>query len=245
MCEKNIRIVVSYNGSRYCGWQKQKDSLGIQGEIEFACKKIFKEDVDVIGSGRTDAGVHALGQVANFKVGTTIPASKISEILNNNLPKDISVLLSEEVGPDFHSRYSAHRKIYRYQIYPSRIRSPFLRDVSYQVKYDLDIEKMREEAKALVGEHDFCGFMSSGSSVKTTVREIYNIDVFKEGELVVIEVEGNGFLYNMVRIIAGTLVDIGRGRITMSMKDIVESKNRKNAGHTAPPQGLFLKKVIY
>lgn len=243
--EKNIKITVSYNGYRYCGWQKQKDSLGIQGELEFACKQIFKKDIDITGSGRTDAGVHALGQVANFKVDTTIPVDKIPEVINNNIPKDIAVLSAQEVDENFHSRYSAHRKIYRYQIHPSRIRSPFYKDISYQVKYDLDIEKMKKEAKYLIGEYDFCGFMSSGSSVKSTVREIYNIDVFKEGDLIIIEVEGNGFLYNMVRIIAGTLVDIGRGRITMPMKEIILSGIRKNAGHTAPPQGLFLKKVIY
>ena len=243
--KKNIKIEVSYNGLRYCGWQKQKNDLGIQGEVEFACKQVFNQDVEVIGSGRTDAGVHAIAQVANFRVETTIPTEKIPEILNNKLPKDISVINAIEVEEEFHSRYSAHRKIYRYQIYPSRLRSPFLKDISYQAKYDLDVEKMKKESKALIGEHDFCGFMSSGSSVKSTIREIYSIDVFNENEMIIIEVEGNGFLYNMVRIIAGTLVDIGRGRINMSMSEIIKSKNRKNAGHTAPPQGLFLKKVIY
>lgn len=246
MSFKNIKLTISYNGKNYCGWQKQPDSLGIQGELELACRKIFNvKDVDIIGSGRTDAGVHALGQVANFRVETTIPVEKIPEILNNNIPKDISILKAEEVDESFHSRFTAKRKRYRYQIYQSRIRSPFLKDISYQVKYELDLDKMKSEIKSLEGTHDFCGFMSSGSSVKSTVRTIYNAEIFQEGELIVIEVEGNGFLYNMVRIIAGTMVDIGRGRIKESLDEIISSKDRGRAGHTAPPQGLFLKRVFY
>lgn len=246
MEKKNIKIVVSYNGKNYCGWQKQKDSLGIQGELEYACKKVFNQkEIEIIGSGRTDSGVHALGQVANFLVDTTIPVEKIPEILNNNLPKDIAVLNAEEVDIDFHSRYSAHRKTYGYYIYPSRIRNPFYKDLSYQVKYELDVEKMKREIKYLEGKHDFCGFMSSGSSVKTTVREIYRADLFEEKGRIVVELEGNGFLYNMVRIVVGTIVDIGRGRITESLEDIIKSKDRNRAGHTAPAQGLFLKNVKY
>lgn len=246
MSEKNIKITVAYNGKNFNGWQKQKDSLGIQGELEFACKSVFSlKEIEVIGSGRTDAGVHALGQVANFKVDTTIPTEKFPEILNNRLPKDISVLSAEEVAGDFHSRHTAKRKTYRYQIYRSKIRSPFLKDISYQVKYDLDVEKMKREVKFLIGKHDFCGFMSSGSSIKNTVREIFDASVFEQDELLIIEVCGSGFLYNMVRIIAGTMVDIGRGKIDESMKQIIESKDRGRAGHTAPPQGLFLKYVEY
>ncbi len=246
MSKKNIKIIVSYNGKNYCGWQKQKESLGIQGELEYACKKAFNQkEVELIGSGRTDAGVHALGQVANFLVDTKIPVEKFPEILNNILPKDISVLAAEEVDIDFHSRYSAHRKTYRYYIYPSKIRSPFYKDISYQVKYKLDIDKMKNEIKYLEGRHDFCGFMSSGSSVKTTVREIYRAELYEEGDRIVVELEGNGFLYNMVRIIVGTIVDIGRGRIKESLKVIIQSKDRNRAGHTAPAQGLFLKNVEY
>lgn len=247
--EKNIKILISYNGKNYAGWQKQNNQRTIQGELEYAINEIFAansmEPIEIIGSGRTDAGVHAYGQVANFKIRTTIPIEKIPEILNSKLPKDISIILAEEVEMDFHSRYSAHKKTYKYYIYPSRIRSPFYMDRSYQVKYKLDIEKMQEQIKYLLGRHDFCGFMSSGSSVKTTVREIYRAEFYQEGELFVIELEGNGFLYNMVRIIAGTLVDIGRGKIKESLKDIIESKDRNKAGHTAPSQGLFLCKVDY
>lgn len=246
MSLKNIKITVSYNGEKYSGWQKQPNSPGIEGEIEFACKKIFNlKEIKVIGSGRTDAGVHAIEQVANFKVDTTIPVDKIAEILNNNLPKDISVTSSVEVDESFHSRHGAKRKIYRYQIYNSKVRNPFLRNISYQVKYDLDIEKMKKEVNYLIGKHDFAGFMSSGSSVKDTIRTIYDVDIHVEGDLIIFEIEGNGFLYNMVRIIAGTMVDIGRGKINDSLKNIIASRDRSKAGHTAPPQGLFLKKVYY
>lgn len=242
---KNIKITIQYNGANYCGWQKQPDSLGIQGTIEKAIYDITKESVKIIGSGRTDSGVHALGQVANFNIESSIPTEKIPNALNAKLPKDISIIGCEQVDDEFHSRYSAKGKRYRYLIYNSPYRSPIYKDTSYHVKYDLDFEKMCKEAKSLVGEHDFKGFMSSGSSVKDTVRTIYDVKLTKEEDLIVVEVEGNGFLYNMVRIIVGTLVDIGRGRINDSLVDIIDSKSRSKTGHTAPAHGLFLKKVYY
>lgn len=242
---RNIKITIQYNGANYCGWQKQPNSLGIQGTIEKAIYEITKEEVKITGSGRTDAGVHAFGQVANFKLMSSIPTSKIPNALNAKLPKDIAVIACEEVPEEFHSRYSAKGKRYRYLIYNSAYRSPIYKDISYQVKYDLDFEKMCTEAKSLIGTHDFKGFMSSGSSVSDTVRTIYDIALTKEDDLIVMEVEGNGFLYNMVRIIAGTLVDIGRNRITESLEDVINSKSRSRCGHTAPAHGLFLKKVDY
>ena len=242
---RNIKITIQYNGKNYCGWQKQNNSPGIQGTIEKAIFDITREEVKITGSGRTDAGVHALGQVANFKTNSQIPVDRIPNALNAKLPKDISIVKAEEVDEDFHSRYSAKKKTYRYQIYNSLYRSPIYADISYPVKYDLDIDKMKKEAKSLIGTYDFKGFMSSGSSVTDTVRTIYNIEVSKSEDLIIIEIEGNGFLYNMVRIIAGTLVDIGRGRITENMSTIIESKSRSMAGHTAPAHGLFLKKVDY
>ena len=226
---RNLKITIQYNGSNYCGWQKQPDSLGIQGTIEKAIHDITREEVKLTGSGRTDAGVHALGQVANFKLENAIPVDKIPNALNSKLPKDISIIDCTEVDDEFHSRYNAKGKTYRYLIHNSVYRSPIYKDISYHVKYDLDFDKMVKESKYLIGTHDFKGFMSSGSSVKDTV----------------LEVEGNGFLYNMVRIIVGTLVDIGRGRINKSLKEIVESKSRSECGHTAPAHGLFLKKVDY
>ncbi|WP_101773782.1 tRNA pseudouridine(38-40) synthase TruA [Peptostreptococcus faecalis] len=246
MSERNIKLTIAYDGSRYKGWQRQPNSLEIQGEIEYACEQVFKKKrVEIIGSGRTDKGVHAIGQVANLKVETTIPIDKIPEALNNTLPDDIAILEAEEVDENFHARHSAIKKTYRYQVYPSRIKSPFFKNTSYRVKYRLDMEKMKKEIKSFEGEHDFAGFRNSGSSIINTVRTIYKIDIFEEGELIIIEVEGSGFLYNMVRIIVGTIIDIGSGRITEPLSDIIESKDRLRAGHTAPPQGLFLKEVKY
>ncbi|CEQ27024.1 tRNA pseudouridine(38-40) synthase TruA [Paraclostridium sordellii] len=242
---RNIKLTIQYNGKNYCGWQKQNDSLGVQGTIEQAIKEITSEDVKITGSGRTDAGVHALGQVANFNTESSIPIEKIPSALNSKLPKDISIINAEEMPLDFHSRYCAKGKTYRYMIYNNSYRTPIYNNISYFVKYDLDLEKMQKEAKSLIGTYDFKGFMSSGSSVKDTVRTIYDIQIIKQEDLIVIEVQGNGFLYNMVRIIVGTLVDIGRGRINSDMSSIIESKSRSMSGHTAPAQGLFLKKVDY
>ncbi|WP_419749837.1 tRNA pseudouridine(38-40) synthase TruA [Terrisporobacter petrolearius] len=242
---RNLKLTIQYDGTKYCGWQKQPNSSGIQGTIEYAIYEITKEKVNIIGSGRTDAGVHALGQVANFKINSNIPAARIPDALNAKLPKDISIIDCQEVSDDFHSRYSATGKIYRYLIYNKPYRSPLYKDISYHVRYDLDIQKMRVEAQSLLGTHEFKGFMSSGSSVKDTVRTIHNISIEESGDLIVLEVEGNGFLYNMVRILVGTLVDIGRGRIDKPLEEIIASQDRGEAGHTAPAHGLFLKKVHY
>lgn len=242
---RNLKLTIQYDGTKYCGWQKQPNSSGIQGTIEYAIYEITREKVNIIGSGRTDAGVHALGQVANFKTNSNIPAARIPDALNAKLPKDISIIDCQEVSDDFHSRYSATGKIYRYLIYNKPYRSPLYKDISYHVRYDLDIEEMRVEAKSLLGTHEFKGFMSSGSSVKDTVRTIHNISIEESGDLIALEVEGNGFLYNMVRIIVGTLVDIGRGRIDKPLEEIIASQDRGEAGHTAPAHGLFLKKVHY
>lgn len=242
---RNIMITIQYDGSNYCGWQKQNNGLGIQDIIQKSIYKITKENVDLTSSGRTDAGVHALGQVANFKTNSKIPIQKVPSAINSSLPEDICIIDAKEVSEGFHSRYSANKKRYKYVIYNNKYKNPIYRRYSYHVKYDLDFEKMKDESKYLIGEHDFVGFMSSGSSVKSTIRTIYDVELKKEGEIITIEVEGNGFLYNMVRIIAGTLVDIGRGNITESLKNIIESRERNRAGHTAPPTGLFLKKVYY
>ena len=242
---RNLKITLQYNGENYCGWQRQPNSPGIQGTVENAIYEITKEKVKVTASGRTDAGVHALGQVANFKTETNIPASRIPDALNAKLPKDISVISCEEVDMDFHARYNACGKTYRYLIYNRPYRSPLYKNLAYHVKCDLDWDKIRLEAKYLIGTHDFVGFMSSGSSVKDTVRTIYDIKIEEHEGITSIEISGNGFLYNMVRIIVGTLVDIGRGRIKHNMEEIINSKSRSMCGHTAPAHGLFLKKVNY
>lgn len=242
---RNLKITLQYNGENYCGWQRQPNSLGIQGTVEKAIYEITKEEVKVTASGRTDAGVHALGQVANFKTNTKIPVSKIPDALNAKLPKDISIISCEDVDIDFHARYNACGKTYRYLIYNRPYRSPLYKDLAYHVRYKLDLDKICSESKYLIGTHDFGGFMSSGSSVKDTVRTIYDVKIQEDEGIISIEISGNGFLYNMVRIIVGTLVDIGRGRINQSMEEIINSKSRSMCGHTAPAHGLFLKKVNY
>ncbi|SHH44995.1 tRNA pseudouridine(38-40) synthase TruA [Tepidibacter thalassicus] len=242
---RNIMITIEYDGTNYGGWQKQNNTLSIQQVIEEAIYKITKERVNLISSGRTDAGVHAIGQVANFMTNSKILVEKIPNAINSKLPNDISVVDAKEVSFNFHARYSAKKKRYKYVILNSKYKRPIYRNYSYYVKYDLDIDKMKEEIKFLIGEHDFKSFMSSGSSVKTTVRTIYDVNINKQDDLIILEFEGNGFLYNMVRIIVGTLVDIGRGKIDISLKNIIDCKDRNKAGHTAPACGLFLKKVYY
>jgi len=243
---RNIKLLIEYDGTRYSGWQKQPNAMTIQENIEKAIKKITSEECTLIGSGRTDRGVHARGQVANFHTNSKIPSDRFKDALNSVLEDDISIRASEEVDDSFHSRYDAKGKEYRYLIYNNRIRSPIHRNYSYHVPYKLDIELMNKASKAFIGEHDFLGFMSSGSNVKSTVRTIYNISLKKNDDLIEIKVAGNGFLYNMVRIVAGTLVEIGNSRIDLNeVDDIITSKDRNKAGHTAPPHGLYLEKVFY
>ena len=241
----NFRIILAYNGTAYHGWQRQNNALAVQQVLEEAIFSLTGQTVTVNGCSRTDAGVHALGQVANFKTESKILAERLPDALNAKLPKDISIISCEEVDIDFHARYNACGKTYRYLIYNKPYRSPLYKDLSYHVRYDLDLDKIRLEAKSLIGTHDFGGFMSSGSSVKDTVRTIYDVDIQENDGMISIEVSGNGFLYNMVRIIVGTLVDIGRGRIKHNMEEIINSKSRSMCGHTAPAHGLFLKKVNY
>ncbi|MBZ2175267.1 tRNA pseudouridine(38-40) synthase TruA [Schnuerera sp. xch1] len=242
----NIKLTIEYFASNYCGWQKQKNGNSIQEEIETAIKLVTGETVNLIGSGRTDSGVHAKGQVANFNTNSNIPADKFKFALNANLPSDISIINSEKVSNDFHSRYDALGKRYQYLIYNRKIRNPLYRDFSYHVPYELDIDEMKSAAKYFLGTHDFSSFMTSNSSAKTTVRTIDKISLNEKDNLVIFFVQGNGFLYNMVRIIVGTLVDVGRGKLyKKDIPYIIKSKKRINAGHTAPPQGLYLEKVYY
>ncbi len=243
---KNIKLTIEYEGSNYHGWQVQPNATTIQGEIVKAIKKVTKEDVNLIGSGRTDTGVHAKGQVANFITESNIPEDKFSYAINSQLPLDISILKSEEVPMNFHSRYDAMGKRYSYIIYNNPIRSPLYRNYTYHVPYKLDFEKMNIAKRDLLGTHDFKAFMASGSSIVDTVRTIHSISLTKKNDLIYFQIEGNGFLYNMVRIIVGTLIEVGNGKITQdSIMQILESKNRDTAGHTAPARGLYLEKVFY
>ena len=228
------------------GWQRQPNSLNIQGEIEKAIEEITGEKIDLIASGRTDAGVHSLGQVANFKTNSTIDVEKIPYAINSKLKKSIVIKSAEEVPERFHSRYSVHSKTYRYTINNSKFGTALYRDMEYHFPIELDEKKMQKAAKFFEGEHDFKAFKASGTSSKSSVRTIYKATVERKDDRVIIELTGNGFLYNMVRIIAGTLIDVGIGKIKPEeVKEIIEKKERKNAGKTLPARGLCLLKVDY
>lgn len=243
---RNIKLVIAYDGTNYGGWQTQNNNVTIQETIENAIYKITKARSDLTGSGRTDSGVHALGQVANFKADTRIEDEKIKIALNANLPADIRILDSVTVSDDFNSRFDARSKTYMYQIYNDRVFSPFYKNYAYFIPSRLDVSSMEEALKLLVGTHDFKGFMAAGSNAKTTVRTVYSASMVSRGNIIRIYVSGNGFLYNMVRIIAGTLVDIGKGiKESICIERALEDCERAHLGHTARPEGLFLKEVNY
>lgn len=243
---KNIRLTISYDGTNYHGWQKQNNLITVQSELERVIYNITGEHVELTASGRTDANVHALGQVANFKTNSKILPEKFSSAINSNISNDIRIIKSEEIDLDFNARFSAKRKTYLYQIYNSRVSSPFYSLYSYHIPYSLDIEHMKEALKKLEGEHDFKAFMASNSEVKSTVRTIYETDIKAENNLIKIEITGNGFLYNMVRIIVGTVIEIGNHRKDISCIDkAIINGERKLLGHTAKAYGLFLKNVEY
>lgn len=243
---KNIRLTIEYDGKDFNGWQKQPNKLNIQGEIERAIEEITGEKVDLIASGRTDAGVHALAQMANFKTNSNLPVEKYPIALNTKLKKSIRIQKAEEVEEDFHSRYHCKQKKYRYVINNSEQGSSIYRNLEYFVPNKLNVEKMQEAVKYFEGEHDFKAFKASGTSSKSSVRTIYKTNVEKQGDRIVIELTGNGFLYNMVRIIAGTLVEVGLGKIEPNeIPEIIEKGERARAGKTLPPQGLYLVKVEY
>lgn len=243
---RNIKLTIEYDGKDFNGWQKQPNKLNIQGEIEKAIQNVTGEQVNLIGSGRTDAGVNAFGQVANFKIDSEFPIEKMATAINSQLKKSIRVKKAEEVSSDFHSRYNCHSKTYNYVIDNSEQGSAIYRNLSYHVSKKLNIEKMQKAISYFIGEHDFSSFKSSGTSSKSSVRTIYNATVVKENDKVTISLTGNGFLYNMVRIISGTLVEVGLNNIEPEeIPKIIEAKNRQMAGKTLPPQGLFLINVEY
>ncbi len=243
---KNIALTLMYDGSNYFGYQRQSGFVTIQQVIEDALSKITKEKITVSGCGRTDSGVHALNYVLSFKTNSSMPTEKYPVALNSILPKDISVIGAKDVSDSFDGRFSVKRKTYIYKIHNSEIPNPFLKKYSCHYKYKLDIEKMRESAKHIIGEHDFRCFMASGAQVKTTVRTVYDLTLTQDGDDIEISITSNGFLYNMVRIIAGTLMYVGGGKLNPSdVEKIVSSGDRRLAGITAPPQGLYLKSVEY
>lgn len=244
---RNIKLVIEYDGKEFNGWQKQPTKLNIQGTIEQAIKIVTGEEVDLTASGRTDAGVHAFGQVANFKTNSNIPTDKIAIALNSNLKKSIRIISAEEVDERFHSRLTCKKKTYRYVINNSEILSAIYRNLETHIPQKLNIEKMKEAVKYFEGEHDFKAFKASGTSSKSSVRTIYKAEVIEmPNNRIYIELTGNGFLYNMVRIIAGTLVEVGLNKITPEeVNNIIDSKDRNLAGKTLPPNGLYLINVEY
>lgn len=243
---RNIKLTIEYDGKDFNGWQKQPDKLNIQGEIERAIQEITGEEVELIGSGRTDAGVHALGQIANFKTNSSIPIEKIPYAINSKLKRTIRIKQAEEVKEHFHSRYNCKRKTYRYTICHSAQGTALYRNMEYHVPQPLNIEKMKQAIGYFEGEHDFKAFKSSGGSNKSTVRTIYKATLKQEEERIIIELTGNGFLYNMVRIIVGTLLKVGMEEIQpQQIPEIILSKDRNQAGKTVPAHGLCLVEVSY
>jgi len=250
---KNILLKIEYLGTRYRGWQTQrvKSSQGqkqdtVQETIEAVIRRILQHKVNLTASGRTDAGVHALGQCANFKTGSGLSLAKLKKSLNSLLPEDIRISSAKVVKSGFHARYNAKSKMYRYTILNREYGSVFMRETSLHVKNHLDIKAMRKAAKVLKGRHDFKSFQASDSRKNNSVRTIKKICVKKRGSFITIDIEADGFLYNMARNIVGTLIEVGRQKITaQNMKEILRKKDRKSAGPTAPAEGLCLVKVIY
>lgn len=243
---KNVKLIVEYDGTNYSGWQKQNNNITVQGTLEEILSGLTKEKVEIIGCSRTDSKVHARKYVCNFQTNSTIPSDKFKEALNVKLPCDIAILESSEVPLNFHARYDCIGKKYSYTILERAVKATIDRNFMYQCKYDLDIEKMQEATKHFIGTHDFSAFKNSGSSVKTSIRNITELKVERLGNYVRIYASADGFLYNMVRIIVGTLVDVGTNKIKPeTIIDIINSKDRSKAGKTAPPQGLCLEEVYY
>lgn len=243
---KRIKLTVAYDGTDYCGWQIQKNGITVEEVLNRALSRLTGENITVIGASRTDAGVHARGNVAVFDTNTRIPAERITYALNALLPEDVTVVRSEEVPAGWHPRKCVSVKTYEYRILNREFPDPVRRRDTYFVSFRLDIERMREAAQYLIGEHDFKSFCSAQTTVEDTVRTIYDLDIDKEGDLITIRVRGNGFLYNMVRIIAGTLASVGRGYFEpQDIKAMLAERDRTKAGVTAPPQGLTLMGIEY
>lgn len=247
--KKRILLTIAYDGTEYAGWQKQKyDTVKtVQGTLECACKKLFGQQyIELIGASRTDAGVHAIGQRAVIDVETSIPAKKIPFAIRSLLPDDIVVRNAEEVSENFHPRYDCVKKTYCYTFYVDEFQNPMFRKYSVFVPQILDILAMKQAAKHLIGTHDFKCFCATGSNVSTTVRTIFDCNIEQKGHFVTITVTGDGFLYNMVRIIAGTLLDVAKGNKRQEdMIAIIKSKDRTKAGMTAPAKGLTLLEIYY
>lgn len=243
---RNLLMTIQYDGSAYHGWQVQSNALTVQEVFQNAVEKVFRSRLDIKGCSRTDSGVHANMYCVSLKTDMNIDCLGALRAMNTALPPDIAVIDCREVPSDFHPRYSCKSKEYVYKIYNGSIRNPFLQKYAFHYRYALDAELMDREAQAFLGKHDFSGFCSSRSDIEDTVRFVKNVSVKREGDMVLFTVEADGFLYNMVRIMVGTLLFVNEGKIKPGeLKDVIESKDRSRAGKTAPPQGLYLNRVNY
>ncbi len=244
---KNICLIIEYLGKNYCGYQKQKNGISIQQVLEQAIESALAVKVETYASGRTDSGVNALGQVVNFETNTTIAPEKIAVCINRYLPQDIRVIKSFEVDKDFNSRFSAKSKTYEYRVVSGRPLSVFEKDRYAEFNYTLDFELLKKACDKIIGEHDFSSFMASKSNIKeNTVRTVYDFGFERQGDYIIFSITGNGFLYNMVRIIVGTVLDIARGQLNLDAIDqMLMGKARAKGGKTAPAEGLYLKAVEY
>jgi tRNA pseudouridine38-40 synthase len=243
---RNIRLIIEYDGTRYAGWQWQKNEITVQETLAKAITQAVQEPVKIYGASRTDAGVHALGQVANFKTASLIPCERMPHAVNFYLPQDITIKDAAEVGESFHAQYHATSKVYQYTILNDWIRTSINRGFCVVCGLSLDLHAMSAAAQHLIGAHDFTSFTTHARCEKNRVRTITRLDVKKDGRYLYFTVEANGFLYNMVRTIVGTLLEVGRGKITAEgIRDILAAKNRDLAGPTAPAKGLCLMEVKY
>lgn len=243
---RNIKLTIEYDGTNYSGWQKQKTERTVQGSIEQAINKLTKEESKLIGSSRTDAGVHARGMVANFTTNSRIPSTQFREAINTKLPGDIAIIKSEEAEEGFHATYCSLGKTYSYTIINRWQKVALKKNYVYHVRETLDIDKMKEACNYFIGMHDFKAFKTEGSSVKTTVRTIRELYIVNKGEKIKVFITADGFLYNMVRIIVGTLIRVGRGKIKPhDVVDIIASGDRSKSGPCVSPNGLVLEKVYY
>lgn len=246
-----FKITLAYDGTGFVGWQRQASGVSIQALLEDALRALADRDVAVTGAGRTDAGVHALGQVAGFSLERTIGADAVKRALNARLPAAVRVTAADETSPAFHARFLARAKSYRYRIWTAETMTPFERAYAWHLPGDLDVERMATAARLIEGTHDFAAFQASGSSTTTTVRTVSSSRILRTPDdsatpLVTYDITGDGFLRHMVRTIVGTLVEIGRGRRPIAWTgDVLASRDRARAGPTAPPEGLFLVSVAY
>lgn len=243
---RNLLLTITYDGSNYHGWQVQKNALTVQEVFQNAVEKVFLSRLDVIGCSRTDSGVHANMYCVSIKTDMNISDDGVILALNSNLPDDIAVIQCTEVADDFHPRYSCKSKEYIYKIYNGKIRNPFYSKYAFYYRYNIDADYINKECKAFIGTFDYSAFCSSHTDVENTVRTVKSAEVRREGDMVYFKVEADGFLYNMVRIMVGTLLFIAQGKIKSGeLAEIIKSKDRTKAGRTVPPQGLYLNKINY